>query len=264
MSPAVAGAQGAPDETPLRALAVVTAVCLVCSLMVASSVVLLGPRQRANLERTRQRHVLSLVQSIPALRELLGDRIEGGLRIHVVELETGEYDRSIDPTEFDARDAERDPRRSVRISPERDLAGIGRRARHAAVYVVETEAGIDTLILPVHGQGYLSTLRGYLALAGDGNTIRGLSFYEHGETPGLGSEIDTEAWLSQWRGKQLFDEAGEPLIRVVKGRADPASPYEVDGIAGATRTGDGVMNLIRFWTGPDGFGPYLERTRAGG
>ena len=116
----------------------------------------------------------------------------------------------------------------------------------------------------MHGQGYLSTLWGYLALGGDGNTIRGLSFYEHGETPGLGSEIDTEAWLSQWSGKRLFDEQGEPRIRVVKGRAERASPYEVDGIAGATRTGDGVTNLIRFWTGPDGFGPYLERMRAGG
>ena len=142
MSLPASGTQGAPDESPVRALAVVAAVCLVCSLMVASSVVLLGPRQRANLERTRQLHVLNLVQSIPALRELFGDRIEGRLTARVVDLESGEYDRSIDPTEFDSRAAERDPRRNVKILPERDLAGIVRRARHATVYVVEMDGRI--------------------------------------------------------------------------------------------------------------------------
>ncbi len=121
-------------------------------------------------------------------------------------------------------------------------------------------------MLPVYGQGYLSTIRGYLALAGDTNTVRGIRFFEHEETPGLGSEIESEAWRSAWRGKRLRDEQGEIRIRVVREAQSGALPAEhrIQGISGATRTSDGVSNLVRFWVGPDGFGPYLERIRAGG
>ena len=111
-----------------------------------------------------------------------------------------------------------------------------------------------------------STMHGLLALAKDGRTIKALSFYEHRETAGLGSEIANPTWNALWKGKLATDETGKPAINVVKGAVDnsnPAADYQVDGLAGATLTGDGVTYLMRFWLGELGFGPYLDRLRKG-
>jgi Na+-transporting NADH:ubiquinone oxidoreductase subunit C len=108
---------------------------------------------------------------------------------------------------------------------------------------------------------------GYLALDGDLETVRSIQFYAHEETPGLGAEIDTERWRSQWQGKRLRDETGALRIRVSKASVAPGSPefpYSVDGITGATRTGNAVTRIVRFWLGPDGYGPFLERLTAAG
>ena len=118
------------------------------------------------------------------------------------------------------------------------------------------------MILPVRGTGYQSTLKGYLALEADLNTVAALTFYEQEETPGLGSRIEESAWQALWPGKQLADAEGVIRIEVVKGAG--GGVHEVDGISGATRTGIGITNLMRFWLGPDGYGPYLERLRTGG
>ncbi len=104
-------------------------------------------------------------------------------------------------------------------------------------------------------------MRGYLSVEGDGTTIRGLRFYEHAETPGLGDQIDKPDWRRLWIGKRIFGADGASRIEVVRGRVDTDSadaPYQVDGISGATLTGRGVTNLLRYWTGPHGFGPYLN------
>jgi Na+-transporting NADH:ubiquinone oxidoreductase subunit C len=150
-----------------------------------------------------------------------------------------------------------------------DFASVGRRAKYAPVFRVKREGGngIEAVILPVHGYGLWSTLYGFLALDLDLNTIRGLTFYEHGETPGLGGEVDNPRWKHLWVGKKAFDENGDLRIAVIKGQVNPSAPaakYEVDGISGATLTSRGVSNLIRFWLGDEGFGPYLDRLRATG
>jgi Na+-transporting NADH:ubiquinone oxidoreductase subunit C len=173
----------------------------------------------------------------------------------------------MDPADYDQRAAARDPRSSVALPPRRDFAKIGRRANYAVVHLVKQHGAVQLVILPVHGSGFVSTLYGYLALAGDANTILGLSFYEHAETPGLGAEVNDPAWRALWRGKKIRDADGQLRIQVIKGRVDAAAAsaeYEVDGLSGATRTGDGVTNLLRFWLGADGFGPYLENIRTNG
>ena len=116
--------------------------------------------------------------------------------------------------------------------------------------------------LPIEGKGLWSTLYGFLVLGSDGATIRGITFYQHGETPGLGGEIDNLDWKALWDGRQAFDADGRPVIEVVKGKA--SGPTEVDGLSGATLTSRGVTNLVRFWLGDNGFGPYLEQFRAAG
>jgi Na+-transporting NADH:ubiquinone oxidoreductase subunit C len=123
---------------------------------------------------------------------------------------------------------------------------------------------IHQIVLPIHGYGLWSTLYGFIALESDLNTVVGLKYYEHTETAGLGAEVDNLAWLSQWKGRRVFDASGTPVLRVAKGASlatGDAALYEVDGLAGATLTSDGVTNMLHFWLGEQGFGPFLEYMR---
>jgi len=118
----------------------------------------------------------------------------------------------------------------------------------------------------VRGYGLWSTLYGFMAVKGDLDTVAGFGFYQHGETPGLGGEVDNPKWRGQWPGKELFDDNGKLAVQIVKGGVDPQSPranHQVDGLAGATLTSNGVNSLLRFWLGENGFGPFIANLRAG-
>ncbi len=250
-----------PNDSPLKAVIVTLAVCLIASILVAGSAVLLKPAQEANKERERLARIGEIAALLPGVEEVLqiGDTLR--VEARVVDLATGRYVPTIDPADFDQRRAAKDPGLSVVIPPERDLAQIGRRAAFAVVYLVREEDHLRAVILPVHGRGFGSMLYGYLGLSSDLRTVIGLSFYEHGETPGLGALIDDPQWRSLWHGKKVWDGAGIPGIGVAEGPVEPGSSeadYLVDGLTGATWTSRGVTNLLRFWLGSDGFGTYLR------
>lgn len=252
-------------DSPVKTVALALAVCLVCSLVVSVTAVALRPLHVANRERERRQHVAAILAAVPGIEAVIGAVDVDELEIRLVDLESGAYVDGVDPAGYDARQAATDPAHSIELAPERDAAGVGRREKLAPVYVVGDDDEIALVILPVYGSGYLSTLRGYVALGADTNTILGLTFYEHDETPGLGAEIQEAGWLAQWKGKRVRDDSGRIRVRVAAGTVDandPGRPYEVDGISGATMTGDGVTALLRFWLGDDGFGPYLDRLRA--
>lgn len=254
------GLRRLPPESDLRAVVVTLIVCIVCSAAIAFTVSTLRPHREAHRARERREKIEQMIAAVPGLEDVLGGASGGELQAHIIDLESGRADPSLDPETFDASRAAREEATSVALPPEEDLAGLGRRSRYARVYTISNAEGLRLVVLPVEGAGYVSTLRGHLALDGDLRTIRGLSFYEHGETPGLGSEIDSPAWRALWPGKLAFDADGRPRIAVIRGRPDPASPdsvHQVDGITGATITGDGVTRLLQFWLGPRGFGPYL-------
>ena len=119
------------------------------------------------------------------------------------------------------------------------------------------------LVLPVHGYGLWSVMYGFLALESDGSTVGGITFYDQKETAGLGGEVENPAWKAGWRGKQVFDDAGDIALRVVKGKAMQGSAHDIDGLSGATLTSRGVQNLVAFWMGDHGFGPVLEVLKRG-
>lgn len=128
----------------------------------------------------------------------------------------------------------------------------------APVFLVRQDGAIEQVILPVQGAGLWGTMYGYMAVESDGQTARGLQFYQHIETPGLGDGVDKPAWQAQWRGKRLFDDNGDPLVEVVKGPAPAGSDYQIDGLAGATLTGRGVSIFVQHWISDEGYGPYLK------
>ncbi|MDH3202509.1 MAG: Na(+)-translocating NADH-quinone reductase subunit C [Myxococcales bacterium] len=250
-------------DTIRRTLLVAFLVSLLCSSLVASAAVLLKPRQEANEARHMRRNIVDvagLLESGQEFEELLGH-----IETRVVDLQTGSYVDHVDELRFDPVKAARDPALSLAIPEELDAAGIGRRSKWGSVYLVRKGGVLETIVLPVRGRGLWSMIYGLLAVEPDANTIVGITFYEHGETPGLGDQISKRPWRDSWSGKQLFDESNDLKIEVVKGRVPPDSPlapYHVDGISGATLTGRGVTSALQYWLGDHGYGPYLQRIRS--
>ena len=250
------------NDSVVKTFVVAAVLCLVCSIMVSTAAVQLRPVQEKNKLRDRHRNILAamgLWSEGASVEDLFAE-----VQTKYVDLETGEYVEGIDPKEFSQKEAARDPERSIAIPSEIDSAGIKRRSKIAAVYLYPKTGGLEKVVLPVHGKGLWSTMYGYLALGADLDSVEGFSIYEHGETPGLGGEVDNPAWKAQWKGKQAFGPDGEVRIQVKKGVVDLSSKdskYEVDGLSGATITSRGVTELLRFWLSENGFGPYLNRLR---
>ena len=252
-------------ESVARTLTVALLVCLVCSVVVSAAAVALKPVQTTNRLQDKQRNILQIAGLYDESRSI--EEQFSQITPRLVDLRTGEFSDAQDPLTFDQQKASKDPDMSQQLTGEQDIASIRRRADYSTVYVVEnTDGSIKTLILPIHGYGLWSTLYGFMALESDLQTVVGLGFYQHAETPGLGGEVDNPNWKAQWQGKGVYDESGDVDISVIKGSVDPNSPkaeHQIDGLAGATLTSRGVESLVRFWLGEDGFGPFLDHLRAG-
>ncbi|MCF6234707.1 MAG: Na(+)-translocating NADH-quinone reductase subunit C [Rhodobacteraceae bacterium] len=250
-----------PNDNLTKTLGFAFLVAFTASIFVSVAAVTLKPLHLQNLERERQARMAAMVAALPGMADILAEAGTDGLEVRIVELASGTFARGIDAESFDQRAAALDPAQSTKIPGEADVAGLKQRANFAPVYILRRDGVPALVVLPVRGVGYQSMLYAYLALKADGNTVAGLTFYEHGETPGIGARIQDPDWQALWPGKELADDAGNILISVVRGKA--VGPFEVDAISGATRTGSGVSNMLRFWLGEHGFGPFLKRLRAG-
>ena len=259
-------------ESTKKTIGVALAVSLICSVLVSVTVVSLKPLQEKNKKLERIKNIL-------AAGELLNTKIsiekvyEENITSKVINLETGEilpagsYGQELSPDSFDVKKLSEDLQYSRVIPSERDMAQIRRIPKNMVIYMVVEEGKINKIILPIYGQGLWSTMYGFIALDRDLKIIRGFTFYEHGETPGLGGEVDNPVWKSIWKGKHAFDDEWNLKIEVVKGRVDMTSSeavYQVDGLSGSTITTRGVNNLVRFWLGEDGYGPFLKKLREEG
>ena len=113
------------------------------------------------------------------------------------------------------------------------------------VYEAEKD-GKTIYIFPVRGKGLWGPIWGYVALEDDFNTIYGVTFDHKSETPGLGAEITTDAFKSQFVGKKLFDDAHKftSVVVMKHGKADPNDPHQVDGLSGATLTSKGLSDML--------------------
>jgi len=256
------------NDSPLKALIVVLAVSLACSILVSTASITLKPIQVLNQKVERSRNIVALTGLVPADKDLSNDEILGvveQLDVRIVNIETGEFDTSIDPDKFDARAAVNNPELSMAIPPADDLARLGRRSRFAFVYLVWKDDELKRVILPIHGQGMWSTLHGLLALDADLNTIAAVTFYEQGETAGLGDQITRPDWQARWQGRQLFNNQGDFRFRVATGSVEEgslAARHQVDAMSGATVTGDSVTRLMEFWFGPNGYRDFLNNLQS--
>jgi len=247
-------------DSTTKVLGVAFLLCLICSILVSTAAVVLSDRQERNKIEEKKKNILQasgLYQEGRPVEEQF-NKIE----TRIVDLQTGEFTSAFDPADFNSRAMVRNPKTSRQIPEAADLADIKVRSRYKEVYLVMQDNQLQQLILPVHGKGLWSTMFGFISLANDFATVKGFAFYEHGETPGLGGEIDNPSWKKQWQGKKIYDEDGNIRIRVLKGTVDRNSAnavYQVDGLAGATLTARGVENLLHYWMGEDGYQPFLEK-----
>jgi len=236
-----AGILNLPNDNIVKTIVVATMLCLVCSIIVSSAAIVLKPKQVANKLLDKKSNILT-VAGISGEGSI--DELFQQIETRVVDMATGEYTSEVDAETFDQRG----------------------RSKFANVYLVNKDNAIDKIILPVKGYGLWSTMYGFIALESDAKTVSGITFYEHGETPGLGGEIENKKWQTSWQGKQLVNADGDIALKLIKGLVSEATPdaeYKIDGLAGATLTSNGVTNLVQFWMGENGFGPYLERVRKG-
>lgn len=251
-----------------KTLTVAVLLCVVCSVLVSGAAVNLRPIQEENKKLDVKKNLLLSSGLLTKQKPTKKDILEAYKQVetYVINIETGELTTEVNATDYDPRAAVKDPKTSVNIPASEDIAGIKKRAKFAKVYAVKKDGALDMIILPVHGKGLWSTLYGFLALAPDTKTVKGLGFYEHGETPGLGGEVDNSIWKAKWPGKIVYDDNFKPIIDIIKGQVDPSSSkanHQIDGLSGATITSVGVENLVNFWLSKSGYGPFLENVRQG-
>lgn len=257
------------NDSIKKTIQVALGVCLACSILVATAAVELKPIQTENKK-------LDMLKNILAAGDLYKEGVdinkvyEDNISAEIIDLATGsviskdQYDKELNVDEFNVNILADSKKWGMAIPAKDDVAGIKRMPKAMVVYRVNGKKGVDKYIMPIYGKGLWSTLYGFIALARDLHTIKGFTFYQHGETPGLGGEVDNPKWKHLWIGKQAFDSSGNLKINVIKGKVDPNSPdakYKVDGLSGATLTTRGVDHLVKFWLSDKGYGHFIEKLR---
>ncbi|MGP9544155.1 Na(+)-translocating NADH-quinone reductase subunit C [Psychrobacter sp. AOP7-B1-25] len=258
-----------PKSNNAKTISVALTLCLVCSVLVSAVAVGLKPAQIENARLDRNKNILVAADLYDAESDTADDVAERfkDFDVEIIDLNEGSYvddatlaDAGIpDRNAYDASQATKNQALSEDLG-DNDPAGIGRKPKYAKVYVKNDDAGQpETVVLPIQGYGLWGTIYGFLTLESDMNTIKGISFYEHKETPGLGARIEEPEWRAKWSGIESYDENGNVATGVTKA-GNPKENW-VDGISGATLTSRGVSNMIQFWLGEQGYKPYLDTLR---
>ena len=225
--------------------------CIACAIIVSVTAVSVRPEQNLNIENEKKIKIL-------AAAGIETDKVDeefSRIKTVFVDFETDKL-VTIDSA-YDHIKAASDPDLSTVIPKADDIAVLKRRENIGTIYVwVDEKNAIEKLVLPIRGYGLWGTLYGYLSLDSDLNTVRGIEYYDHKETPGLGGEVDNPNWKSDWYGKRIYNDDGSVALYVTKGAS--STDYEIDGISGATLTTNGVSNMIKYWLGDNGYGPIIK------
>jgi len=211
------------------------AICVVCSLMLAAAAAGLRPRQDRMVEMDRKFNVLKAFQAPTGGA--------AGRRIADAEIDRL-YAEHVREVLIDAATGRPLAGKTSADVPAADLAA----RRVLPLFEWVEEGRVTKYAFPVFGKGLWSTIYGYVALDGELRRIVGVTFYKHGETPGLGGEIERDWFQEQFRGREVRGADGFKPIVVAKGAAGAAAAAAdrvvVDGISGATMTGNGVMEFL--------------------
>jgi len=255
------------NDSIKKTLFVVIALSLVCSIIVSTAAVGLRAKQQANAALDRQSKIME-VSGIDLSQGTIPELYKQYIEPKLVDFATGKLvDKTangVPASQYDQRVAAKDPKQSTKLPTEVDYGKIIRRANYGVIYLVKSGDQVKRMILPIHGNGLWSMMFAFVAVEPDANTVDGIIYYEQGETPGLGGEVENPGWRAKFVGKKLFDENFKPALKIVKGGAPEGSVHGVDALSGATLTSRGVQNQFNFWLGDYGYGPFLAKVREGG
>jgi len=252
------------NDSTLKTFLVAFLLCVVCSVLVCLAALVRIDREVYNKQLEIRKTVLAAdgyqdqIDAGGDIDKLFLDNMER----KIVDLETGQFTDAVDVETYEQRTALENPDLTVKIPDDLNIAGMGSRAKYAAIYVTKD----GDVVLPIWGAGMWGQMHGYIALKEDGTTVKGFTFYEHAETPGLGAEVDNPRWKAQWPGKQIYNGSGNLAIKVVKNgkynseAADANST--IDGLAGATVTSLHVRDIVRYWFGEHGYAKFLAELKA--
>ncbi len=246
-----------------------TVVCVVCAALIAAAAVLTKPSQVANALLYKEKNVLLAAGLIRPDDQVSTAKVQAifqqSIQARLVSLATGELlpEGNVDARRYDQRAARDDPATS-RVAPPNN-AGVRRLPTLGIVYLIRKGDAVDQIVIAIEGLGMWGQIYGFMSIGPDGNTIHGLTYYDHRETPGLGGEISNPNWQALWRGRKAYDEHWNVGIHVIKGQAGTpeADPMQVDGLSGSTITSKAITHLVRYWVGEQGYGKFLKRVREG-
>lgn len=249
------------NDSIKRTLLVTLSVCLICSLFVSITAVSLRSTQETNKLNDQRIKILEAAKIYDPTTSI-EDQFDN-LEIKFLDFETGSISsefQSFDIDKYDQIKALRFAELSSPVPQSEDIAIIKNRENVGKVYLVMQNDNISKIVLPIRGYGLWGTLYGYIAIENDLNTVVGIEFYEHKETPGLGGEVDNPSWKNSWAGKQIYNNNDEVYLSVLKGvvpKDDPEFIYKIDGLSGATLTSNGITNMIKYWFGESGYSKFL-------
>lgn len=256
-------------DSTKKTIFVALGVCLVCSVLVSSTAVALNSIQVENQRLDKLKNILiagNLYDESKSIEETYNNKIEPV----IIDINNGDvlekekYNDKLNIETFDIEEMAKDKEYGQTIPASEDIAGIKNKPKYMPIYEVKNNEEIEKYIFPIYGKGLWSTLYGFIALDKDLQTVRGITFYKHGETPGLGGEVDNINWKASWQGKKAFSENGQVIINVLKGKVDPSNPNansQIDGLSGSTITTRGVDNFVKYWLSDNGYGPFLKKLR---
>lgn len=255
-------------ESDFRIFIVALSLAVVCSVVVSVTAVMLQPIQTRNATMNRNRNVLLAAHennSNASTKESFKN-----IRTGFVKLGTPNFTESDEVSKFysNFQQLSSSPETSVDVPGDLPSIGYPTVPERMPAYVFQDDNGnISKVVIMVYGKGLWSTLYGFLSVKSDGITVEGLTFYQQGETPGLGGKVENKSWKQQWNGKKLYGNSGDVRISVIKGTVDKTASdakYKVDGLSGATMTTNGVDNLIKFWVSDFAYGTFLKNLSSAG
>ena len=212
-------------------------VCITCSVLLSSAAALLEKKQAYNIELDRKINVL----------KAFGVEVvdENGKKVLSSEEVDGYFKDYISEVVLDGKTGEIIPGKTTAVLSKDDL----KRKTLLPLYQWTEQGSVKKYAFPISGKGLWSTLYGYMALEDNLATIIGITFYKHGETPGLGGECEQPWFQNAFKGKRVWGNGKLLPFEVVKGGVANKYPsgndHAVDGISGATTTGQGIQTFIR-------------------
>ena len=201
----------------------------------------LKPKQDINIEIDMKKNILSA----------LGIKPKNSIKWTIEEVQKV-YENSISGIVIDkvGKETDMDPKD---IDPEKNM-------NFFPIYLHMVNQKVNGYVIPISGKGLWSTLYGYFAIETDCKTAKGITFYKHGETPGLGGEVEKSWFKNNFIGKKFVDDNNVLVgIEVLKGSVDESSDkayHQVDGISGATITSKGLEVFLK--TDLKKYEPYFK------